>query len=302
MDLQYNTHFTHVLAFARNLFITRLGIIFFDLASDIEPCCTSKLLILRSDLVHTAGVWRSPPRSIAFRTAGPVPWADCDNSWVRFGPRVEVQSILCTHTVIAVVITDVSSIWVVIHMGPVRPWHEHHLLGVREIRVDVPLVPWLHCCLRPPGYWAVHVVQIDAEPIDCLWDGKVGDRFFLCVVPSVIRATEKSCLVGPDNCRAPRERCTDSARIFDIVLSHHSSPSKRGSLSHSTPCRVICGCIRCTYRWSHSAPHQLITKPEPDNGLVGKKALHLWHYRLPLQIEPRDSSAGALAWHRTELG
>ena len=171
----------------------------------------------------------SPPRPVAFGTASPIPWAYGDNPRVSLGPGEEIIRVLRAHFVVAVVVTDVSPVWVVIHMRPERPWYEHHLLRVREIWIYIPLVPWLYCCLGPPRYWPVHVVQIDAEPIDSLWDGKIGDRLFLSIVPFITRTVEERGFVGPDDCGTSWEGSTYSARILDVVLSRQSSPKQRGS-------------------------------------------------------------------------
>lgn len=175
-------------------------------------------------------MWWSPSRAVACRAASPVPWADCNNSWIRFRPREEIVRILRTHSIIAVVITDIGSVWVMIHMRPERPWHEHHLLRVREVWIDISLIPWLHRRLRPPRYWTVHVIHVDAKPIDCLWDSKVGDRLFLSIVPAVTRTVEECCFVRPDNCRSSRKRITHSTRIFYVVLSQ-TEAFRRWSLS-----------------------------------------------------------------------
>lgn len=188
-------------------------------------------MILRSDLVHATRVRRSPSRTVAFRAPSPVPWAYGDHSRISLGPREEVFRVLRAHFVITIVVTHIRSIWVMIDVAAKRPWHEHHLLRVGEVWVDVSLIPRLHCGLRPSSDWPVHVVQIDAEPVDCCWDFKVGDRLSCSVVPSIARAAEECGLVGPDHCRTPRKGSTHSARIFDVVL-----PRSDGHSQFQTKC------------------------------------------------------------------
>ena len=227
-------------------------------------------------------MWRSPSRAITVGAASPVPWAYGDNSWISLGPGEEVLRVLRAHFIIAVVVTDISSVWVVIHMRTESAWDEHHLLRVREIRVYVALVPRFHFRLRPPSHFSIHVIQVDAEPIDRLWDGEVGNGLFRSVVPPSTRAVEERSFIGPYNCGTPWERSTHSARILDVVLPRQSSRSELfGQLQVAQ--RVKGDCVCCTYSWSHTAPHQLITQTESDNCLVGQEVFQLWHCWFPLR-------------------